>query len=250
MFRFSWSTWSAVWTEEPGCWKQCPRWAYTFRWWRPWTASRSPTRCPCLPPWCLDAWPGFTWKQTKEKKKEHVDIQFVLHWEKKGHFLLLRPETSDALSSYTSFCRLLLLFPDIDITNAASKQWSGVAAATCSARSPSSALTLIHLWECPNPPASLLFVWQNVILVAARRPWLCCSLTVERNMSLSSLQCWLLPLSFALRALNTSQLQALGIDMMPHYKDPYSGRVLTRGEIGCFLSHHSIWTQVKGFIWT
>ncbi|XP_017262347.2 procollagen galactosyltransferase 2 [Kryptolebias marmoratus] len=46
------------------------------------------------------------------------------------------------------------------------------------------------------------------------------------------------------KALNTSQLQALGIEMMPDYKDPYSGRVLTRGEIGCFLSHHSIWTQV------
>ncbi|KAM4629117.1 procollagen galactosyltransferase 2 isoform 2-T2 [Polymixia lowei] len=45
-------------------------------------------------------------------------------------------------------------------------------------------------------------------------------------------------------ALNTSQLQALGIEMMPDYKDPYSGRVLTRGEIGCFLSHHSTWIQV------
>ncbi|KAF7695615.1 procollagen galactosyltransferase 2 precursor [Silurus meridionalis] len=46
------------------------------------------------------------------------------------------------------------------------------------------------------------------------------------------------------KALNSSQLQALGIEMMPNYKDPYSGRVLTRGEIGCFLSHHSIWTQM------
>ncbi|XP_030640557.1 procollagen galactosyltransferase 2 isoform X2 [Chanos chanos] len=46
------------------------------------------------------------------------------------------------------------------------------------------------------------------------------------------------------KALNSSQLQALGIDMMPGYKDPYSGRVLTRGEIGCFLSHHSTWLQV------
>ncbi|KAG7488226.1 hypothetical protein MATL_G00030280 [Megalops atlanticus] len=46
------------------------------------------------------------------------------------------------------------------------------------------------------------------------------------------------------KALNTSQLQALGIEMLPGYKDPYSGRVLTRGEIGCFLSHHYIWTQV------
>ncbi|MED6253595.1 Procollagen galactosyltransferase 2 [Ataeniobius toweri] len=46
------------------------------------------------------------------------------------------------------------------------------------------------------------------------------------------------------KALNTSQLQALGIEMLPGYKDPYSGRVLTRGEIGCFLSHHSIWKLV------
>ncbi|XP_036410516.1 procollagen galactosyltransferase 2-like isoform X2 [Megalops cyprinoides] len=46
------------------------------------------------------------------------------------------------------------------------------------------------------------------------------------------------------KALNSSQLQALGIDMLPGYKDPYSDRVLTRGEIGCFLSHHHIWTQV------
>lgn len=33
--------------------------------------------------------------------------------------------------------------------------------------------------------------------------------------------------------------------MMPGYKDPYSGRVLTRGEIGCFLSHHFTWKQVQ-----
>ncbi|CAG6013150.1 unnamed protein product [Menidia menidia] len=46
------------------------------------------------------------------------------------------------------------------------------------------------------------------------------------------------------KALNSSQLQALGIEMIPGYKDPYSGRVLTRGEIGCFLSHHSIWKKV------
>uniref|UniRef100_A0AAY4B816 Glycosyl transferase family 25 domain-containing protein n=1 Tax=Denticeps clupeoides TaxID=299321 RepID=A0AAY4B816_9TELE len=45
------------------------------------------------------------------------------------------------------------------------------------------------------------------------------------------------------KALNTSQLQALGIEMMPGYKDPYSGRVLTRGEIGCFLSHHATWIE-------
>ncbi|KAL4634742.1 procollagen galactosyltransferase 2-like [Arapaima gigas] len=46
------------------------------------------------------------------------------------------------------------------------------------------------------------------------------------------------------KALNSSQIRALGVEMLPGYRDPYSGRVLTRGEIGCFLSHHHIWTQV------
>ncbi|KAI5612643.1 procollagen galactosyltransferase 2, partial [Silurus asotus] len=44
--------------------------------------------------------------------------------------------------------------------------------------------------------------------------------------------------------LNSSQLQVLGIEMLPSYEDPYSGRVLTKGEIGCFLSHYNIWKQV------
>ncbi|MCI4377920.1 hypothetical protein PGIGA_G00208690 [Pangasianodon gigas] len=46
------------------------------------------------------------------------------------------------------------------------------------------------------------------------------------------------------KALNSSQLQVLGIEMLPSYQDPYSGRVLTKGEIGCFLSHYNIWKQV------
>ncbi|XP_038614151.1 procollagen galactosyltransferase 2 [Tachyglossus aculeatus] len=46
------------------------------------------------------------------------------------------------------------------------------------------------------------------------------------------------------KALNTSQLKALNIDMLPGYRDPYSSRPLTRGEIGCFLSHYSIWKEV------
>lgn len=50
---------------------------------------------------------------------------------------------------------------------------------------------------------------------------------------------------FVHRALSSSLLQAMGIDMLPGYKDPYSGRVLTRGEIGCFLSHYNIWKQVR-----
>uniref|UniRef100_A0AAQ5YTI5 Glycosyl transferase family 25 domain-containing protein n=1 Tax=Amphiprion ocellaris TaxID=80972 RepID=A0AAQ5YTI5_AMPOC len=46
------------------------------------------------------------------------------------------------------------------------------------------------------------------------------------------------------KALNSSVLQWMGVDMLPGYTDPYSERVLTRGEIGCFLSHYNIWKQV------
>ncbi|XP_056122676.1 procollagen galactosyltransferase 2 [Rhinichthys klamathensis goyatoka] len=46
------------------------------------------------------------------------------------------------------------------------------------------------------------------------------------------------------KTLNSTQLKALGIEMLPGYKDPYSDRVLTKGEIGCFLSHYSIWKKV------
>lgn len=46
------------------------------------------------------------------------------------------------------------------------------------------------------------------------------------------------------KALNTTQLKALHIEMLPGYRDPYSSRPLTRGEIGCFLSHHAVWKEV------
>lgn len=48
----------------------------------------------------------------------------------------------------------------------------------------------------------------------------------------------------SLRTLNSTQLRALGIEMLPGFKDPYSDRVLTKGEIGCFLSHYNIWKKV------
>lgn len=51
-------------------------------------------------------------------------------------------------------------------------------------------------------------------------------------------------MSVSSRALNSSQLRVLGIEMLPGYKDPYSERVLTKGEIGCFLSHYNIWKKV------
>uniref|UniRef100_A0A9J7ZRA1 procollagen galactosyltransferase n=1 Tax=Cyprinus carpio carpio TaxID=630221 RepID=A0A9J7ZRA1_CYPCA len=46
------------------------------------------------------------------------------------------------------------------------------------------------------------------------------------------------------KALNTSQIEALGIQMLPGYSDPYHGRPLTKGELGCFLSHFNIWTEI------
>ncbi|KAG9483365.1 procollagen galactosyltransferase 2 [Eleutherodactylus coqui] len=51
------------------------------------------------------------------------------------------------------------------------------------------------------------------------------------------------------KALNASQIKTLNIDVLPGYYDPYSGRTLTRGEIGCFLSHYYVWNEVvdKGF---
>lgn len=45
--------------------------------------------------------------------------------------------------------------------------------------------------------------------------------------------------------LNSSVLRNLGVDLLPGYQDPYSGRTLTKGEVGCFLSHYSIWEEVR-----
>lgn len=46
------------------------------------------------------------------------------------------------------------------------------------------------------------------------------------------------------KALNTSNIEAMGIQMLPGYKDPYHGRPLSKGELGCFLSHHNIWKEI------
>lgn len=35
------------------------------------------------------------------------------------------------------------------------------------------------------------------------------------------------------------------MDLLPGYQDPYSGRTLTKGEVGCFLSHYAIWEEVR-----
>lgn len=53
------------------------------------------------------------------------------------------------------------------------------------------------------------------------------------------------PPSLPLRAMNISEINALGIHMLPGYSDPYHGRPLTKGELGCFLSHYNIWKEVS-----
>uniref|UniRef100_A0A3Q3AV41 Cerebral endothelial cell adhesion molecule n=1 Tax=Kryptolebias marmoratus TaxID=37003 RepID=A0A3Q3AV41_KRYMA len=51
----------------------------------------------------------------------------------------------------------------------------------------------------------------------------------------------------ACSALNSSDIKILGVDLLPGYYDPFSGRTLTKGEVGCFLSHYYIWKEVRGF---
>uniref|UniRef100_A0A8C1SCA8 procollagen galactosyltransferase n=1 Tax=Cyprinus carpio TaxID=7962 RepID=A0A8C1SCA8_CYPCA len=46
------------------------------------------------------------------------------------------------------------------------------------------------------------------------------------------------------KAMNVSEIHAMGIHMLPSYSDPYHGRPLTRGELGCFLSHYNIWKEI------
>ncbi|XP_064163078.1 procollagen galactosyltransferase 2 [Anguilla rostrata] len=45
-------------------------------------------------------------------------------------------------------------------------------------------------------------------------------------------------------ALNSSEIKLLGVDLLPGYYDPFSGRTLTKGEVGCFLSHYFIWKEM------
>ncbi len=49
----------------------------------------------------------------------------------------------------------------------------------------------------------------------------------------------------ALRQLNQTYIDGLGIRYLPRWKDPWGMRPMTFGEVGCFLSHYSIWQQVR-----
>lgn len=44
--------------------------------------------------------------------------------------------------------------------------------------------------------------------------------------------------------LNDSYIEEHGIRMLPEYRDPYHGRPITAGEIGCFMSHYNIWKDM------
>lgn len=46
------------------------------------------------------------------------------------------------------------------------------------------------------------------------------------------------------KAMNVSEINDMGIHMLPGYSDPYHGRPLTKGELGCFLSHYNIWKEI------
>lgn len=45
--------------------------------------------------------------------------------------------------------------------------------------------------------------------------------------------------------IDESYIKNLSIKSIPDYKDPYSGRSMNYGEIGCFLSHYFIWKDVR-----
>ena len=45
--------------------------------------------------------------------------------------------------------------------------------------------------------------------------------------------------------LTQNMINEMGIEILPNYKDPYTGRSMTFGEIGCFLSHYNIWKEVN-----
>ncbi|KAL5484486.1 hypothetical protein EMCRGX_G020997 [Ephydatia muelleri] len=46
------------------------------------------------------------------------------------------------------------------------------------------------------------------------------------------------------RELNQSYVDSLGIHYLPGWRDPWGERPMTMGEVGCFLSHYTIWEKM------
>ncbi|KAM9067583.1 inactive glycosyltransferase 25 family member 3 [Sarcophilus harrisii] len=97
-----------------------------------------------------------------------------------------------------------------------------------------------HVFLSPKRPNKMGFD-EVFVISLARRP-------ERRERMLSSL--WEMEIAGRVleavdgRALNSSSIKSLGVDLLPGYYDPYSGRTLTKGEVGCFLSHYSIWEEM------
>ncbi|XP_055964764.1 inactive glycosyltransferase 25 family member 3 [Sorex fumeus] len=97
-----------------------------------------------------------------------------------------------------------------------------------------------HVSRPPKRPSKMGFD-EVFVISLARRP-------ERRQRMLSSL--WEMEIAARVveavdgRTLNGSTLRRLGVELLPGYQDPHSGRPLTKGEVGCFLSHHSVWEEV------
>jgi len=46
------------------------------------------------------------------------------------------------------------------------------------------------------------------------------------------------------KQLNPNYISENKIEMLPEFSEPYHGRPLTYGEIGCFMSHYNIWKEI------
>ena len=46
------------------------------------------------------------------------------------------------------------------------------------------------------------------------------------------------------KSLTSDQLINLGIRQLPNYRDPFQKRPMTYGEIGCFMSHYTLWQHL------
>ncbi|KAM9514123.1 procollagen galactosyltransferase 1 isoform 2-T2 [Guaruba guarouba] len=97
-----------------------------------------------------------------------------------------------------------------------------------------------HVWVPPKVPDKMGF--DEVFLINLRRR------TERRARMLRTLQeqeisCTVVEAVDG-KAMNSSEVEALGIRMLPGYRDPYHGRPLTKGELGCFLSHYRVWQEI------